>query len=83
MPGHLECLKLLRGAGAELNQTTAVNGYSALHSATEGNQVEVVQWLVKEGIDINIKLTNGKYAGMTAQQMAQALSHSEIETILT
>lgn len=27
MPGHLECLRLLRAAGAQLNQTTAINGY--------------------------------------------------------
>ena len=82
-PGYLECLKLLRAGGAELNQTTKINGYSGLHSAVQGEQVEVVQWLFQEGIDRNIKITNGKFEGMTARKMAETLGNAEILKILS
>jgi ankyrin repeat protein len=73
----------LRAAGAELNQVTAINGYSALHGAVQGDQLEVVQWLLQEGIDRNIKISDGKFAGMTARKMAQELGREDILKVLS
>ena len=56
---------------------------SALHSAVEGDQLEVVEWLVSQGIDRGIKLKAGTYAGKTAKEMAQELGHTEIEKALS
>lgn len=77
-PGYLGCMQALRKAGAELNQTTTKNGHSALHGAIAGNQLEVVQWLLQQGIDTSIKITGGKFRGMTAREQAIAIGNEEI-----
>jgi hypothetical protein len=56
---------------------------SALHGAVEGDQLEVVEWLVNQGIDKTIKLKAGTYAGKVAKEMAQELGYSEIEKALS
>lgn len=58
------------------------NSSRALHGAVDGDQLEVVQWLISQGIDKNIKLKAGDHAGETAREMAHHLMRSEIEKVL-
>jgi hypothetical protein len=76
-PGYLEALKILRAAGAELNQVTGANGWSALHGAVAGKHLDVVVWLVQEGVDRGLRVKDGEYKGMSAREMAEELGERE------
>ena len=56
---------------------------SALHDAVEGDQLEVVEWLLSQGIDKNIKLKAGPNAGKTAKELAQELGYAEVGKALS
>ena len=61
---------------------------SALHNAVLANNLEIVKYLVKKGIDINIKTTWPYYGDIilpdnwTAIQYARKLKYKEIEKYL-
>ena len=86
----IEVLSLLLREGAPLNATMYQNHYPSwalysfmglgtiLHKATELGKVDVVRFLVREGIDLSIKDANGH----TALDCARRLGKVEVMQVL-
>jgi len=86
----IEVLQLLLTEGASLNTTMYQNHYpswrlyffmglgTVLHKAAELGNVEVVRFLVREGIDQSIKDANGR----TALECAKVLDKVEVVKVL-
>ena len=64
-PGTTECLKLLLGAGADVNQPNQ-RGETALHAAAFGTNVECLKLLIEAGADVN---ANNETPMATLQQV--------------
>lgn len=75
--GHLEALKLLMNAGADLNSCDE-KGNTPLHWAVRNKRVEVVEFLIKKGIDVDVVNNNG----LTAFHLAAQTSCKSIVKIL-
>ncbi|MGY1622184.1 ankyrin repeat domain-containing protein [Geodermatophilus sp. SYSU D00965] len=64
--GHLELVRLLLAAGADVNRRDPDSGRSALHvaiaSATDGDAPEVVRVLLDAGADVNATTNDGASA---------------------
>ena len=69
-----ETVKLLLEAGAEVNVTGNIEGFTALMFAAAEGQTEVFKTLVSAGADINIKDKDGE----TARDFASNNCHSAI-----
>lgn len=81
--GHVECVKRLREAGANINQVTGVHKWSALHDAARGNKVAVVEYLVGEGIKKDLRVKGPeRFKDMTAKQIAEASGNTKVFEIL-
>ena len=59
--GHLEVVKYLVGAGADVNVTDSISGRTPLHFAAWEGRLEVVKYLVGTGADVTLT-TNGRTA---------------------
>ncbi|MBF0316286.1 MAG: ankyrin repeat domain-containing protein [Oligoflexia bacterium] len=57
--GHINVLRKLKEKGADLNQKDSVSGWTPLHGAAYTGQLDVVEYLVSEGADINTIHANG------------------------
>lgn len=75
--GHVETLKLLMNAGADLNSCDA-NGNTALHWAVKNMRVEVVEFLIKKGINVDVANNDG----LTPFHLAAQTSCKSIVKIL-
>ena len=51
--GHLLLLEFLRTIGVNIHQARSESYCSPLHAAIDGEQLEVVQWLIQHGADCN------------------------------
>ena len=51
--GQLEILKLLRSGGADFNVRVFADNQTLLMQASRNNQTEVVDYLIREGVDVN------------------------------
>ncbi|RDD41198.1 Transient receptor potential cation channel subfamily A member 1 [Trichoplax sp. H2] len=60
--GHLTCLKLLAAAAPSIINTGNLEGRNPLHLAVINNHYEVVQFLIKMGIDLDSSDENGRVA---------------------
>ena len=80
--GALKVLQVLRQNGADINQVTGVNGWSALHEAQGGAHFEVVKWLLRQGIDTKIKAKGGNNRGLTAAEVARKRKRDEIARLI-
>lgn len=60
--GHIDLVKKLRGRGAEINNA----GWTPLIYASTGGQDAIVEYLLKEGADVNAVSPNGTSALMMA-----------------
>lgn len=58
--GDLQKLKMLIGAGANLNSQNLVNGWTALHWAAKRNHVDIVSFLLDCGASSSIASYNGE-----------------------
>ncbi len=59
---HTEVVKSLINAGANIDESDMISGYTALMIAAKANDVDMVKLLVKSGADINIKSHEGDNA---------------------
>ncbi len=54
LAGHLDCVDLLLGHGADPNRARALGGETALHAAAIGRSTAIVRRLVEAGAHINM-----------------------------
>ncbi len=73
--GELEEVKKRLENGSDVN-TTDEEGYSALQAAAENGYLDVVEYLVDQGVDVSYK---GEY---TALELAEMAGHIEIVNYL-
>ncbi len=73
--GELEEVKKSLENGSDVN-TTDEEGYSALQAAAENGYLDVVEYLVVQGVDVGYK---GEY---TALELAEMAGHTEIVNYL-
>jgi ankyrin repeat protein len=78
--GHLEIVKYLIEAGAELDVTLAKG--NPLFGAIYGGHKEVVELLVENGIDISIRYTGESIKNMNAYEYAREFGQTEIAEYL-
>src|SRR6185436_10745571 len=64
-PSRINAIRLLAGAGANLDARDA-EGRSALMGAAEADNREAAEFLLKKGSDVNAKNKNGRTALMQA-----------------
>eukprot|EP00941_MAST-03F_sp_MAST-3F-sp1_P002260 g2260.t1 len=62
---------LLKRGGKSILNLINQNGASALHEAAVTGNKEMITFLVENGIDVDLKVYNGKYKGKTALQIAK------------
>ncbi|MGG0412336.1 ankyrin repeat domain-containing protein [Peribacillus simplex] len=78
--GHLEIVKYLIEAGAELDVSLAKR--NLLFGAIYGGHKEVVEFLVEKGIDISIRYTGESIKNMDAYEYAREFGQTEIAEYL-
>ena len=76
--GNLKVVKALKQRGADVNQVTGINGWSALHEAAGQGHFEVVKWLVGKKANTTIKTKAGNWRDNTAAQVARKRHLDEI-----
>lgn len=69
--GDPDMVTKLHEKGADINQVSGVNKWSALHEAAKRNKIEMVRYLVNEGINTGLTIKGGTKKGMTARQVAE------------
>lgn len=74
--GHLEIVKYLIEAGAELDVTLVKR--NPLFGSIYGGHKEVVEFLVEKGIDISIRYTGENIKNMNAYEYAEEFGQTEI-----
>lgn len=80
--GHVEILKVLKGFGQNMNETTVKQGWTALHLAAERGHIEAVKWLAENGTKTSAKVTDGLKKGMTAKQIAEIKGNTAVLEVL-
>ena len=76
--GHLEVVKYLVGAGADVNVTHSSNSMTPLHLAAWEGRLEVVKYLVGAGADVTLT----EYGGRTALHYAAWYGYLEVVKVL-
>lgn len=74
-------VKKLLDKGADINESATkgrTEGYTALMTAARNNEPKLVEFLVKEGADLNLKAKDGS----TALSLAQKKDHQEMVKLL-
>jgi ankyrin repeat protein len=72
----------MKDRGQNCNETTAKNGWSGLHLAAEKGRVGAVEFLLANGVDKNMRTTNGALKGFTAKQIAERKGQLEVVKLL-
>ena len=72
----LERLDFILSKGADVNAKQS-KGFTALHRASEMGRLEIVEWLLKAGADINVEAL-----GYTPVDLANMRGHTEIIALL-
>ncbi|KAJ4347997.1 uncharacterized protein N0V89_009369 [Didymosphaeria variabile] len=80
--GNLDIIKKLKAKGADINQVSGRNKWSALHEAALKGKIELVRWLVNEGIKTDLRVRSGTKKGMTAREMAEQGGKEEVGEFL-
>ena len=81
---HVDIVRLLIDAGADINCVTRDSGLSALHFAALKNNLEVARQLVEAGADKSIQSTAGSgRPRFTALDLAVTNGHTEIIELLS
>jgi ankyrin repeat protein len=58
--GHLLLLELLCSIGVNIHQASSRGSPSPLHAAIQGEQLQVVRWLIQHGADCNTRYSDGQ-----------------------
>lgn len=61
-PEHLEIVKLLLDAGADINQTSSAGWTPLIAAAAPGNRPNLVDFLLSRGANVNLKSEEGRTA---------------------
>lgn len=72
--GSVEIVKLLQAKNIPLSFETDNRGRTALHIVAENNKSEMLEFLVKNGADINLRTKSGK----SAYNLAEENGHKEL-----
>ena len=80
--GHIDVLKVLKGFGQDMNETTIKQGWTALHLAAENGMVDTVRWLVENGTKKWTKVKEGPQKGLNAKQIAELKGRSKVLEVL-
>src|SRR5437016_3936264 len=76
--GHLDVMKILNGKGININLID-IYGKTALHSACSNGCLNVVQWLVSFGSDLDLEIKyNFLERGRTSLHIAAYSGHKDI-----
>ncbi|KAF2630451.1 ankyrin [Macroventuria anomochaeta] len=76
--GHIEILKVLKGFGQDMNETTVKQGWTALHLAAENGNADVAKWLLENGTKKWTKVKDGPQKGLTAKQLAELKGRTKV-----
>jgi ankyrin repeat protein len=58
--GHLLLLEFLRSIGVSIHEASSRGFPTPLHVAVQGEQLQVIRWLIKHGADCNTRYSDGK-----------------------
>jgi len=58
--GHLLLLEFLSSVGVNIHQASSRGFPTALHAAIQGEQLQVIRWLIQHGADCNTRYIDGK-----------------------
>jgi hypothetical protein len=58
--GHLLLLEFLCSIGVKIHQTSSRGFPTPLHAAVQGEQLQVIRWLIQHGADCNTRYSDGK-----------------------
>jgi len=58
--GHLLLLEFLCSISVKIHQTSSRGFPSPLHAAIQGQQLQVIRWLIQHGADCNTRYSDGK-----------------------
>jgi len=58
--GHLLLLEFLCSIGVKIHQTSSRDFPTPLHAAVQGEQLQVIRWLIQHGADCNSRYSDGK-----------------------
>lgn len=56
----IEMIKLLHRFGSRMDYTVESSGFSAIHQASFQGDIEIINFIINNGIDINMKTIDGK-----------------------
>lgn len=80
--GRVELLKVLKGFGQDMNETTVKKGWTALHLAAENGHADTVKWLLENGTKKFAKIKDGPEKGLTARQIAERKQRVKVLEVL-
>eukprot|EP00920_Eleutheroschizon_duboscqi_P017510 GHVT01041804.1.p1 GENE.GHVT01041804.1~~GHVT01041804.1.p1 ORF type:complete len:390 (-),score=29.06 GHVT01041804.1:2451-3620(-) len=72
--GHSEIVKILLGAGAQVN-ATAIDAMTSLHFAAQGGHLDAVNELIRGSANVNSRLSKGRKSVL---HLACARAHSNV-----
>lgn len=78
--GNLQAVEKLIANGASINSQNSMNGWTALHWACKRNHTHIMQYLIANGADVNIKTFNDETtANLTTSEEALQLLGCPVE----
>lgn len=77
--GHLSVLQYLKSQRCDIHALTTPGGQSVLHLAARLGNLEMVEWLLKEGVSVGVK----DAAGLTALDYAKIEGQVTVERLLS
>jgi 7,8-dihydropterin-6-yl-methyl-4-(beta-D-ribofuranosyl)aminobenzene 5'-phosphate synthase len=76
--GSLEIVKLLREKNIPLSFEPNISGWTPLHRAAANNKPDMLEYLIKEGADINFRTK----AGLSIYNIAEENGHNELLNLI-
>ena len=76
--GSLEIVKLLREKNIPLSFEPNVSGWTPLHRAAANNKPDMLEYLIKEGADINLRTK----AGLSVYNIVEENGHNELLNLI-
>lgn len=80
--GSMKSMKVLLAKGDDINQITGINGWCALHTAVEKDNVAMLKWLLENRGRVDIVIKGGKSKGLTPRGLAEKFEREKMLQLL-